>query len=416
MKKLLLLASAIWLLFLLACSNNNKNSASNEKPAYIKFTKHYLNDDEGLKMQVCSFLAPEGWTTDATIQWNLKSVQLPASAELKITKPGTSVSMQGFPDRLFLVTADPDFNDQYPAGSKFFAATVVNTIPDAVELIKSEIIPMYRKVSGLKVVEEKNLTVEESNHMRAKEFKGSDSKSGVVKIEYSDNGTPVEETIYGTVTLFPPAQGMQYAALSMCYACKAPKGELKANMGTFETVLNSVKMNPKWLATFTKMTQMVMQRAFSNPNYFNQPGGFDGGDGNIAQGGDGDNDGFSGMSGGSGGGFNPGALSDYVSQASAQVNVGIIQTYENQQAGNDRVFEGYSDYMLGYQNFTDPNSGDVYKLSSDYSNAWTDNSGSVIMSNDVGFDPNVGGGSGSSWTSLSPGGTTVASSSGDGGE
>lgn len=175
-------------------------------------------------------------------------------------------------------------------------------------------------------------------------------------------------------------------------------------------------MNSKWLATCTKVTQMVMQRAFSNPNYFNQPGGFDGGDGNIAQGGDGDNDGFSGMSGGSGGGFNPGALSDYVSQASAQVNDGIIQTYENQQAGNDRVFEGYSDYMLGYQNFTDPNSGDVYKLSSDYSNAWTDNSGSVIMSNDVGFDPNVGGGSGSSWTSLSPGGTTVASSSGDGGE
>ena len=39
-------------------------------------------------------------------------------------------------------------------------------------------------------------------------------------------------------------------------------------------------------------------------------------------------------------------------------------------------------------------------------NAWTDNSGSVILSNDAGYDPNVGGSS--SWSSLDLGGSTVS--------
>lgn len=401
-----------------SCKQSGKQMTADGKtlPSVLKFNKKTLLDEKGIGGPVCTYLAPEGWDVDAAIDWNINDVQLPAKAHLKVSKPGEAVAMEGFPDMIFLVTADPDLNDEYPAGSMYYAAKVMNVQPTVLDLIKTEVLPTYRNVQGLKIVEEKELSLEESNHMRAKEFKNTNSRSGVVKIEYEENGTTVEEAVYGTMSLFPVSQTVEYAGLSMCYACKAPKGELKSNMGIFETVLNSVKMNPKWMATFARVTQLAMQQAFggggNNSGYAGgNNGGYNGGQMDPGYSGNGTG-GWNG-NGNAGGTGNFGDLSGYVNQAGSQVDNSIIQSYERQQAGNDRVFESYSDYMRDYQNFTDPNSGDVYKLSSGYSNAWTDNSGSVVMSNDAGYDPNAGGGS-SSWTSLSAGGSTVSSSS-DGG-
>jgi hypothetical protein len=164
--------------------------------------------------------------------------------------------------------------------------------------------------------------------------------------------------------------------------------------------------------------KFAMQDAMHNSSYGDDYEGDDydnGSYGDNYEGNDDDNGSYGDYNGETSGGFynggnystgNVGNLSNYLQQANESINDGIIQNYENRQLSNDRIAEGYSDYTLGYQNFTDPNSGEVYKLSSGYDNAWTDNNGSVVLSNDAGYDPNVGGSS--SWSSLDVGGSTVS--------
>ncbi len=409
----------ILILFIASCKSENSKSAGGSKrnkPSVLKFNKKTLIDKDGTGIATATYLVPEGWNVEQGVSWDINNVALPANAKIIVSNPENDAALQGFPNLVFMVNADARLNEQFPAGSKYFGATVINKKPTVLDLIKDNIIPEFRDIPGLRIVEEKKLSLKESNHQRAAEYKHTDSKSGVIKIEYKEDGKTFEEAIYGTITFMPVSQYQQYAYLSMCYGCKAVKGELSDNMGIFETILNSVKMNPKWAVIYNQVIQMAMRNAMRGyqGGYGGGSGGYAGGSGYRGQssysGGGGSYIGQGGYSGGSSGnryaGGGLGNLSDYISQASGRVDNSMIQSYQAQQRSEDRVYEGYSDYMRGYQNYTDPNSGDVYKLSSGYENAWTDNNGSVVLSNDASYDPNAGGG-GSSWSSLSAGGTST---------
>jgi len=418
MKNLRLLQLAAISLFaalVISCSEHSGSTHKN-KHTVLKFTRHKLIDKQGTGYVAATYLVPEGWKVQDKIEWNINSVAQPATITLLIYDEETNSSMQGFPNKVFLVNTDKEMNEEYPAGSNYLGAEVINQKPGVLDLIKNYILPEFENNEGFKIIESKNLSLAKSNHKRAVEFKNTDSKSGRVKIEYTENGKVFEESIYATITFVPVSKYQQYAYLSMCYGCKAIKGDLENTMDIFETILNSVKLNPKWAVTYNQVMQMAMRDAMEsrgysgdNNNYYNGYWENDEGsnynnssDGNYEGGTTGGN--YDGTNYSTG---NTGSLSNYLQQANGYVNDAMIQNYENQQRSNDRMSEARSDYMLDYQNYTDPNTGEVLKLSSGYSNAWTDNSGNVIMSNEAGYDPNVGGGS-SSWSSLDVGGSTVA--------
>jgi len=444
MKKLRFFQLAALSLFLTLVFSCNQHSGSKQKNklAVLKFNRHKLMDTKGTGMVTATYLVPEGWKVQENVEWDIHNVAQPATAEMLIFDEESQSAMQGFPNLVLLVNTDVNLNEQYPEGSDYLGAEVVNKKPGVLDLIENYILPEYRNIDGLKIVESKRLSLAESNHQRAGQFKNTDSRSGVVKIEYTEDGKDFEETIFGTITFFRVSKFQQFVYLSMCYGCKAEKGNLKSMMGIFETILNSVKMNPKWAVTYNQVMKFAMQDAMHRGNsggYDNDNGGYgddyegnyydnegygddyegnedgNGSYGDDYEGNDYDNGSYGDNTGGTyGGGYNAGnysagnvgSLSNYFQQANESINEGIIQNYENQQLSNDRIAEGYSDYTLGYQNYTDPNTGEVYKLSSGYDNAWTDNSGSVVLSNDAGYDPNVGGSS--SWSSLDLGGSTVS--------
>jgi hypothetical protein len=427
-----LAAISLLLPFVISC-NSHSGSARN-KLAVLKFNRHELVDKDGTGLVAATYLVPDGWKVEDKIEWNIHNVAQPAIAELYILDEESNSAMQGFPNLVFLVNKDVNMREEYPEGSSFMGAEVINQKPGVLDLIENYILPEYRNIEGLKIIESKRLSVAASNHKRAGEFKNTDSKSGVVKIEYTENGKDFEEAIFGTITFIPVSKYQQFACLSMCYGCRTVKGNLKSTMGIFETILNSVKMNAKWAVTYNQVMKFAMQDAMrgssndgeydedgdSYGDHYGESGGENGNYGDNYETGEDDygdyGDDNAGTDGGNynGGNYsggvstagNVGSLSNYFQQANESINEGIIQRYENEQLSNDRIAEGYSDYTLGYQNYTDPNTGEVLKLSSGYENAWTDNNGSVVLSNDAGYDPNVGGSS--SWSSLEAGGSTVA--------
>jgi hypothetical protein len=434
MKKLgIIQLAALSLILTFAISCNSHSGTAKNMPAVLKFNRHKLVDKDGTGLVAATYLIPDGWKVEDKIEWDIHNVAQPANAELYIFDEETNSAMQGFPNLVFLVNKDVNMSQEFPEGSTYLGAEVVNQKPSVLDLIENYILPEYRNIEGLKIIESKRLSVAASNHKRAGEFKNTDSKSGVVKIEYTENGKDFEEAIFGTITFIPVSKYQQFAYLSMCYGCRAEKGNLKSTMGIFETILNSVKMNAKWAVTYNQVMKFALQDAMrsrgNSGGYDNDNGSYgdnfeesDGDNGNYGyndEESDDENGGYGDNSGGTDGGNynggnysagssagNVGSLTNYFQEANESINDGIIQNYENEQLSHDRIAEGYSDYTLGYQNYTDPNTGEVYKLSSGYDNAWTDNNGSVVMSNDAGYDPNVGGTS--SWSSLDVGGSTVA--------
>ncbi|MFI5134927.1 MAG: hypothetical protein ACHQD9_03640, partial [Chitinophagales bacterium] len=171
---------------LVACSQQSKTNsadkqtANNALPAVLKFKKQTLIDKEGTGKECATFLAPEGWNVDAQVHWNINDVQMPATTSVIISDDKNGRMLQGFPNSVYLVTTDPDMAEQYPAGSKVFAAKVLNVKPTVAGLIKSEILPVYRKMDDLKITGEKDLSVAEANHNQSSYYKNTDSKSGMV--------------------------------------------------------------------------------------------------------------------------------------------------------------------------------------------------------------------------------------------
>jgi hypothetical protein len=53
-----------------------------------------------------------------------------------------------------------------------------------VKLIKTQILPLYRKIPNLKIITEKDLSVAEANHAQSSYYKNTDSKSAVISVEY----------------------------------------------------------------------------------------------------------------------------------------------------------------------------------------------------------------------------------------
>lgn len=86
----------------------------------------------------------------------------------------------------------------------------------------------------------------------------------------------------------------------------------------------------------------------------------------------------------------------------------ITSGYAAQQASQDRTSANFSDYMRDQGNYDDGN-GNTYKMNSNYSNNYVNNTtGEALQTNDASYDPNAG--STSTWSAVTP---TPAAESGE---
>jgi hypothetical protein len=72
--------------------------------------------------------------------------------------------------------------------------------------------------------------------------------------------------------------------------------------------------------------------------------------------------------------------------------------YENQQKGQDQSAAQFSQYLRGTETYQNPATGEKVDLDSKYGNAWVNNRGEYLLSDQAGFDPNTV--SQESWTAM----------------
>ena len=73
-------------------------------------------------------------------------------------------------------------------------------------------------------------------------------------------------------------------------------------------------------------------------------------------------------------------------EAGQQMSATMSQSYQNQQAVQDRSAAQFSQTIRGVETFVNPSSGERVELSGGYDNAWVNRRGEYLLSDSPGFN------------------------------
>ncbi|MFC2083511.1 hypothetical protein ACFLS9_00485 [Bacteroidota bacterium] len=136
------------------------------------------------------------------------------------------------------------------------------------------------------------------------------------------------------------------------FSFKAEKGRLKASSKIFQTIAFSFKLNPLWFSKYNQVIEYLAQRQIQQIH-------------NIGQ------------------------LSRIISQTHNEISDMMMDSYYQRQAVNDRISDRFSQYIRGVDKYYNPIDNKHVELPSGYNNAWTNNLGEYIISDNPDFSPNI---------------------------
>ena len=300
-------------------------------------------------------LVPLGWRASGGIVWDFRYYTL-ASAVMQVRSPSGSEALETYP--VIPHVWDTRGIAGFPQGSNYLGSIVYPPL-DAVPFLEQLAMPRDRGGLRYRVVSRTRLA------KVARTLSGQPRKIGLVtssnfdaarvRIEYAQGGRLFQEDFYTVLSyttspLLPNAVRWQPHFL---YSFRAPRGRLDRSTALLQAMTASVRVDLRWYAGLQHVQQLWIDGQMQSIRA-------------------------------------AGALSRAVSQANAQITDSLRSSYRQQQDAYDRVYDSFSEQIRGVETYRDPFAGRDVQLPSDYSNAWVSAAGEYVLSNDAGFNPNVG--------------------------
>jgi hypothetical protein len=342
----------------------NSDISDSSRPAgrLTRFKSFSYIDKNGTGIEAFRLLIPADWRFEGGISWVLDNPGLPATAHFRVSDPGGSREFEVFPNLPFFWSDNRMLLDMFPIGSRYFGNEVRPPLGPLAAL-NEIVIPLFRRnVSGLKIISQENLPdLAESLGAGQSQPGVSTSASGAkVRIEYIRAGKPMEEEIYAIVesasfpiqTMYGPATNMNWY-VDYIFSFKAPKGELDGQAKTFQTIARSFRLSPKWFSKYSQLVEYLIQSQIQQIR-------------------------------------NVGELSRIISRTSDEISDISMRAYNNRQKVNDRIADNFSRYIRGVDEYYNPIEEKNVELPSGYENAWTNSLGEYILSEESGYNPNIG--------------------------
>lgn len=187
----------------------------------------------------------------------------------------------------------------------------------------------------------------------AQSFGGQSSvKSGRVRYEYQLAGKPWEEVLYCTLVYTNWQMGTLWSVHS-AYSFRAPRGQLDRMTPVMNTTISTLRLSPDWYAGY-----MYVQKLFQNR--MNQ---------SIQ---------------------NAAAISATIARNSEEIRRMYSESYRQASESQDRISQKFSEYIRGVETYKNPYEDRAVQLPSGYGDAWVNQRGEYILSNETGFNPNIG--------------------------
>jgi len=308
-------------------------------------------------------LIPKDWTFEGGMKWVLDNPGMPATASVRVRNPAGNAEFEVFPNQPFFWTDNQTHRQMFPVGSRYYGNEVRPPV-GPIDALRKIVLPRFRsRASGLKVVKEEHLP-ELAKTVGA----GANAQPGVraaadgarIRIEYDRKGARYEEEIYGVVESYGfPIQSMfgtftnTIWTVDYLFSFKAEKGKLDS-MGTlFKTIVSSFRVNPQWYNKYTQVVEYLIKAQIRQIR-------------------------------------SVGELSRIISQTHNEISEEMSRSFEERQAVYDRVSEKFSQQIRDVDAYYSPVEGRSVELPAGYRQAWTNNLGEIVLSEQEDFNPNIG--------------------------
>ena len=241
----------------------------------------------GHPVEAMRLLAPVAWASAGAVHWNDRNVcianfvQMAASARSPDSLTGFEIfapfSWQWADDSMTRVTQRRAA--AAPGGSSAFCPLAEVMTP--ADYIRRAILPRFRPgaremeaeaMPALAAAEQAEMEKAYAPLVATHRYTSVHGDAGRVRIAYETGGHPVEEWIMATIeviaypqfTMFsnkPGDKGQAYViGATQVYAYHAPAGTLAAQSTLAAMMVNSIHVNPEWLADRNRMLKQLIQR------------------------------------------------------------------------------------------------------------------------------------------------------------
>ncbi|MEP6794898.1 MAG: hypothetical protein ABJB16_11265 [Saprospiraceae bacterium] len=321
-------------------NQNDQHKSANpaQKSNIIRLVKHQVMDTEGTAMVASTYLLPTDWTVQDKLYWEYRDPTVPIRFQSMMQNADGSMRIQIYPDvRASWYTGPAGTNGYRPPS---------DIITGMKDLIKVE-----RKGKNIHYVGQKILSDADNHNPSARQK----YQSGVINIEYDDNGQTYEEEFYGrldisdivTPTVYGNSEAIIWGASGLT-SFRALKGKLGESRKIAQTVSSSARLTKPFYNKLAQVLQLLSDQTYAQI-------------------------------------FQAGQISRIISQTNDQMIANIDASYRQSQQSADRMNAQFSDYIRGVDRYT--NAGSDVQLPSGYDNAWVNDRGEYILTNSTGYDP-----------------------------
>ena len=316
-------------------------------------------DPQVTGLEVFRMLMPVGWQSQGGCSWALDNPGMPGTISFRIWNPQGAEGFEIFPAMNFVWNNNPMARLMTPTGSRYFGAEV-RPVTGILDAMRSLVLPRYRsKVENLRIL---NLELQPDLPQLARSeapLAGGSAEGGKVRIQFSWQGFTFEEEIYGVVeVLRVPVQAMfsqseiLYWYLNFLFSFRAAAGRLDDAGKLFYVMISSFRMNPNWQAAYKSIIHSLIQGQIQRIHHIGQ-------------------------------------LGQIYAQTGREIREQNLRDWYSRQEVYDRLATDWSREIRGVDAFYDPHREEVVELPSGYGNAWANNLGEYILTEDPNFNPNL---------------------------
>ncbi|MEW6419400.1 MAG: hypothetical protein AB1480_15015 [Nitrospirota bacterium] len=362
MKNILVVAVIFGLLGTFTATGCKKGRESTGGKPEIQTFVTYKYTDPMTGMEAFRLLIPKGWRAEGKIIWS-SNPALPAQAGFRFYNPKSTEELNLFPTQSYFWTNNQIFLRTNPPGTFRFGTLVMSPI-DLNTAFTKVIIPKARaRVTDLRIINKKEVS-ELAKLATGASTPGvhSSAEAGKIRIQYTENGRQMEEEMYAAVSqfitelpgsFFTRGYFINYWYIDYVFSLRAEKGKLDSHSKVFQTMVYSLRANPRWFAKVANVKEMMAQQIIR--------------------------------------GIRPvGRIGEMVARAGSEMREDQMRSWEQRQQAQDRIAQNFSDYIRGVDRFYDPLAGKEVELPSGYGRAWANNLGEYIVTDSPSYNPNIG--------------------------
>lgn len=307
-------------------------------------------DREGTGLPVFRMLVPAGWEFRGNVMWRLDNPGMPATVAFAVWNTHGAEAFEVFPNINFFWRT----GGMLAAGGTSFGAEVRPPMGPQ-QVLRDVILPRYRgRLSQARILREERLPrLPEALGVAG----GGEADGARVRISYESGGCRLEEEIYCVVETFclPTASlfGRDVMWLAdYIFSCRAQAGRLDATAGLFRVIGESISLNPAWRAAVDQVTRALAQGQIRHIQHIGQ-------------------------------------LGSMYAKTGEQIRESQLADWCSHQATYDKILDNVSQTIRGVDPYFDPYKEQVVELPGGYGQAWANNLGEYIVTEDPNFNPNV---------------------------